>query len=198
MKKTMELTTAVALIALAWPVLAESFKVKVDVQDCPEPGASSPSKFPKGAEKAAERYFKFAEKTHPVLLSSGRAALLGQQKKAYVGEDMLEDLDLAMGPIPADAIQTEDKDVDYAVRANKARNSFVLMIVNRKKENLTAEVELKRGKMYEPVYRQVYSEDGGKTWTTAAWQPPREADVYPWTVEVPANSVETVTIPLRK
>lgn len=195
MKKTMELTTAVALIALAWPVLAESFKVKVDLQDRPEPGASAPSKFPKGAEKASERYFKFAEKTHPVLLSSGHAALLGQQKKADVGEDMLEDLD--MGPVSADVIQKVDKDVDYAVRANKARNSFVLMIVNRKKENLTAEVELKRGKMYEPVYRQVYSEDGGKTWTTAAWQPPRAADVYPWTVEVPANSVETVTLYLK-
>lgn len=186
-----------ASLAMALPVRADSFKIKVDLQDRPDPGASAPSKFPKGAEKASERYFKFAEKTHPVLLSSGRAALLGQQKKADVGEDMLEDLDLAMGPIPADAIQTEDKDVDYAVRANKARNSFVLMIVNRKKENLTAEVELKRGKMYEPVYRQVYSEDGGKTWTTAAWQPPRAADIYPWTVEVPANSVETVTIYLR-
>ena len=112
-----------------------------------------------------------------------------------VGEDMLEDLD--MGPVSADVIQKVDKDVDYAVRANKARNSFVLMIVNRKKENLTAEVELKRGKMLEPVYRQVYSEDGGKTWTTAAWQPPRAADVYPWTLEVPSNSVETVTIYLK-
>ena len=42
-----------------------------------------------------------------------------------------------------------------------------------------------------------YSEDGGKTWTTAAWQPPRAPDVYPWTVEVPANSAETVTICLK-
>ena len=195
MKKTVGFTMAAALIALAWPVLADSFKIKVDLADRPEPGASAPSRFPKGAEKASERYFRFAEKTHPVLLSSGHAALLGQQKKADAGDGMLDDLDL--GPVDADAIQKVDKNVDYAVRANNARNSFVLMIVNRKKENLTAEIELKRGKMYEPVYRQVYSEDGGKTWTTAAWQPPRAADVYPWTVEVPANSVETVTLYLK-
>lgn len=193
----MKIGLAVTLVSavMACPAFAESFKISVDLQERPEPGASTPTKFPKGAEKAAERYFKFAEKTHPVLMSSGHAALLGQQKKADVGEDMLDELD--MGSVAADTIQKVDKDVDYAVRANGGRKSFVLMIVNRKKENLTAEVELKRGKMLEPVYRQVYSEDGGKTWTTAAWQPPRSTDVYPWTVEVPSNSVETVTIYLK-
>ena len=195
MKQISGLAIAFACVVLASTSRADSFKIKVDLADRPEPGASAPSRFPKGAEKASERYFRFAEKTHPVLLSSGHAALLGQQKKADIEEDMLDDLD--MGPVAADAIQKVDKDVDYAVRANSERKSFVLMIVNRKKEDLTAEVDLKSGRMLEPVYRQVYSEDGGKTWTTAAWQPPRSTDVYPWTVEVPANSVETVTIYLK-
>ena len=195
MKQISGLAIAFACVVLASTSGADSFKIKVDLADRPEPGASAPSRFPKGAEKASERYFRFAEKTHPVLLSSGHAALLGQQKKADVDEDMLDDLD--MGPVAADAIQKVDKDVDYAVRANSERKSFVLMIVNRKKEDLTAEVDLKSGRMLEPVYRQVYSEDGGKTWTTAAWQPPRAPDVYPWTVEVPANSAETVTICLK-
>ncbi len=195
MKQISGLAIAFACVVLASTSGADSFKIKVDIADRPEPGASAPSRFPKGAEKASERYFRFAEKTHPVLLSSGHAALLGQQKKADIEEDMLDDLD--MGPVAADAIQKVDKDVDYAVRANSERKSFVLMIVNRKKEDLTAEVDLKSGRMLEPVYRQVYSEDGGKTWTTAAWQPPRSTDVYPWTVEVPANSVETVTICLK-
>ncbi|MBR0242087.1 MAG: hypothetical protein IJQ54_06105 [Kiritimatiellae bacterium] len=195
MKQISGLAIAFACVVLASTSGADSFKIKVDLADRPEPGASAPSRFPKGAEKASERYFRFAEKTHPVLLSSGHAALLGQQKKADIEEDMLDDLD--MGPVAADAIQKVDKDVDYAVRANSERKSFVLLIVNRKKENLTAEVELKRGRMLEPVYRQVYSEDGGKTWTTAAWQPPRAPNVYPWTVEVPANSAETVTICLK-
>jgi hypothetical protein len=195
MKQISGLAIAFACVVLASTSGADSFKIKVDLADRPEPGASAPSRFPKGAEKASERYFRFAEKTHPVLLSSGHAALLGQQKKADIEEDMLDDLD--MGPVAADAIQKVDKDVDYAVRANSERKSFVLMIVNRKKEDLTAEVDLKSGRMLEPVYRQVYSEDGGKTWTTAAWQPPRAPDVYPWTVEVPANSAETVTICLK-
>ena len=75
---------------------------------------------------------------------------------------------------------------------------MVLMIVNRKKENMTAHVELRRGSMREPVYRRVYSEDGGKTWTTAAWQPPRESALYPWTLDVPANTIQTVTINLKQ
>ena len=195
MKQISGLAIAFACVVLASTSGADSFKIKVDLADRPEPGASAPSRFPKGAEKASERYFRFAEKTHPVLLSSGHAALLGQQKKADIEEDMLDDLD--MGPVAEDEIQKVDKDVDYAVRANSERKSFVLMIVNRKKEDLTAEVDLKSGRMLEPVYRQVYSEDGGKTWTTAAWQPPRAPDVYPWTVEVPANSAETVTICLK-
>ena len=195
MKQISGLAIVFACVVLASTSGADSFKIKVDLADRPEPGASAPSRFPKGAEKASERYFRFAEKTHPVLLSSGHAALLGQQKKADIEEDMLDDLD--MGPVAEDAIQKVDKDVDYAVRANSERKSFVLMIVNRKKEDLTAEVDLKSGRMLEPVYRQVYSEDGGKTWTTAAWQPPRAPDVYPWTVEVPANSAETVTICLK-
>lgn len=195
MKQISGLAIAFACVVLASTSGADSFKIKVDLADRPEPGASAPSRIPKGAEKASERYFRFAEKTHPVLLSSGHAALLGQQKKADIEEDMLDDLD--MGPVAEDEIQKVDKDVDYAVRANSERKSFVLMIVNRKKEDLTAEVDLKSGRMLEPVYRQVYSEDGGKTWTTAAWQPPRAPDVYPWTVEVPANSAETVTICLK-
>ena len=73
----------------------------------------------------------------------------------------------------------------------------MLVVVNRGKSDLTAEIELKRGKMREPVYRRVYSEDGGKTWTTMAWQPPRASDLYPWTVEVPANTVQTVTITVK-
>lgn len=150
---------------------AYSFKIKVDLSEDPEKGEVSLD-VPRGAKKAAERYFRLAETTHPDLLSHGFAVMPNQPKAV-------------------------DKDVEYVVRRAKDRKSFVLMVVNRKNENLTAEVELGNGKMREPVYRRVYSPDGGKSWTTIAWQPPRSADLCPWTVEVPAKTVQTVTISVR-
>ena len=180
--------------ACACSLYAHSFKVNVDLNEPPETNAVHMA-VQKGAEKAVERYFRFAERTHPLVISHGFAAK-AEQAKAVVDDDPLDDLE--EGVVADNAIQSVDKDVEYVVRTTKSRKSFVLMIVNRKKDKpFTAEVELKRGKMLEPVYRRVYSEDGGKTWTTAAWQPPRAADVYPWTVEVPANSAETVTINLK-
>ena len=184
---------AIVTAALACSSYAYSFKVNVDLNETAETNEVHLA-VQKGAEKAAERYFRFAERTHPLVLSHSFAAK-PEKAKVDIDDDPLEDLD--GGIVAADAIQRFDKEVEYVVRATKSRKSFVLMVVNRKNENLKAEIELKRGKMREPVYRRVYSEDGGKTWTTAAWQPPRAADVYPWTVEVPANSAETVTINLK-
>ena len=188
--------TILSLAVAAWAcsLHAHSFKLKVDLNESPETNAVHLA-VQKGAEKAAGRYFRFAERTHPIVVSHGFAAK-AEQAKAVIDDDPLGDLE--EGVVADDAIQSLDKDVEYTVRTNGGRKSFVLTIVNRKKDKpFTAEVELKRGKMFEPVYRRVYSEDGGKTWTTAAWQPPRASDVYPWTVEVPANSAETVTINLK-
>jgi hypothetical protein len=173
---------------------AESFKIKVDL-DLKGEVEEVALKLPKGSEKAAERYFRLAKVTHPHYLDHAYAALATKQVKAEVDDDPLGDLDET--GVEGDAIQVVDKDVEYAIRTDKSRKSYVLIIVNRKNESFTGNIELVRGKMYEPVYRRVYSEDGGKSWTTAAWQPPRASDVYPWTVEVPANTVQTITIILR-
>ena len=172
---------------------AYMFKVKVDLGEKPVKDEIKLA-VPKGAEKASERYLGLAEKTHPNLLSHGFAAI-PEQPKTVDADDPLDDLE--GGAVEDDAIQRVDKDVEYVVRMNGVRKSFVLLVVNRKDENLPAEIALKRGKMREPVYWRVYSEDGGKSWTTMAWQPPRESDIYPWTVEIPAKTVQTITIGLR-
>jgi hypothetical protein len=193
--KTIKLKLILALSSAVWAVTVQaySFKVKVDIGEVAETNAVKMA-IPKGSEKPVNRYFRFAERTHPLVLTHGFAALPDQGGSEFE-EDPLESLD--DGTFDTDAIQKVDKDVEYVIRANGSRSSFVLMIINRKKENLTAEIELKRGRMFEPVYRRVYSEDGGKTWTTMAWQPPRAADLYPWPIEVPANTIQTVTIILR-
>ena len=193
----MEKTTLAAVLAACWASLApaaDSFKIKVDLDEKAEDKAVELA-VPKGAVKPCARYFRFAERTHPLVISHGYAAKAKQAKVSF-DDDPLADLDV--GVVSDDEIQSVDKKVEYTVRTNGGRSSFVLTIVNRRKDKpFTANVELKRGRMLEPVYRRVYSEDGGKTWTTAAWQPPRAADLYPWTVEVPANSAETVTINLK-
>lgn len=189
-------TSVVAILGaacLAGSAQAYTFKIKVDLQASPVKENVALA-VPKGAEKASERYLRFAERTHPEVLAHAFAAL-PEQAKMETEEGTLDGLDA--GLVEDDEIQTVDKDVEYVVRADKGRRSFVLEIVNRKNEALTADIELKIGRMFEPVFRRVYSEDGGRTWTTAAWQPPRAADLYPWPIEVPANMVQTVTICLR-
>lgn len=189
--------TLFALIAcsvLANSASAFTFKVKVDLEETPSKEPVN-LEVPKGAEKAAGRYFRLAEKTHPLLIAHEFAAPTGQATFQR-GDDPLDGL--GGGLIDDDAILSVDKDVEYVIRTNGGHGSFVLMIVNRKDEDLTAEIELRLGKMFEPVYRRVYSEDGGKSWTTAAWQPPRASALYPWTIDVPANTVQTVTICLRR
>lgn len=180
-------------VCTMYPALARSFKIRVDLGVKPEEAEIALS-VPKGAEKAAGRYFRLAETTHPDLLTHGFAAL-PERSKAVDADDPLADL--KTGSVEDDAIQSVDRDIEYVVRKTKKGKSFVLMIVNRKNEDRTAEIELKRGKMCEPVYRRVYSEDGGKSWTTIAWQPPRAADLHPWTIEVPAKTVQTVTIGVK-
>ena len=187
--------TILSLAVAAWAcsLHADSFKIKVDLAENADTNQTRLAVM-KGAEKASERYFRLAEKTHPDVIARGFAAK-PEQKKSVLDEDPMD----AFGAdiVADDEIQRFDKDIEYIVRATRGRNSFVLVVVNRGKNDLTAEIELKRGKMREPVYRRVYSEDGGKTWTTMAWQPPRASDLYPWTVEVPANTVQTVTITVK-
>lgn len=199
MLKNVKASAVAAVLAVSSAAFsAAPFEIKVDLNVGPESGAPV-MKVPAGAKAAVDRYFRFAERTHPLVLAHSYAARPDKKNKAVSldeDDDPLGSLDLAL--VADDAVQDFDKDVEFVIRANKSRSSMVLMIVNRKKENMTAHVELKRGSMREPVYRRVYSEDGGKTWTTAAWQPPRESALYPWPLDVPANTIQTVTINLKQ
>ena len=71
----MEMRSIIVAFVCAWGACsasAYSFKVKVDPRDPPEKKEVSLAA-PKGAEAAAARYFKLAERTHPLLLSRGGA-----------------------------------------------------------------------------------------------------------------------------
>ena len=183
----------VAVTALALSAEAYTFKVKVDPRDPPEKEEVS-LVAPKGAEAAAARYFKLAERTHPLLLAHGTAVRQDEKKKGP-SEDLMSDL--GESGVEDDAVVVGDKDVEYVVRTDARRSSIVLEFVNRKDEPMTAALELVTKKPMPPVYRRVHRTADGMGWTTTAWQPPRESALYPWTVELAPNSVETVTIGIR-
>ena len=185
----------IALVAAALSALtaeAYTFKVKVDPRDPPEKEEVSLA-VPKGAEAASARYFKLAERTHPLLLAHGAA--VRQEEKKGPSADLMSDLE--ENPVEDDAVIVGDKDVEYVVRADARRTSIVLEFVNRKDEPMTAALELVVKKPMPPVYRRVHRTADVKGWTTTAWQPPRDSALYPWTVELAPNSVETVTIGIR-
>ena len=183
----------VAVTALALSAEAYTFKVKVDPRDPPEKEEVS-LVAPKGAEAASARYFKLAERTHPLLLAHGTAVRQDEKKKGP-SEDLMSDL--GESGVEDDAVVVGDKDVEYVVRTDARRSSIVLEFVNRKDEPMTAALELVTKKPMPPVYRRVHRTADGKGWTTTAWQPPRDSALYPWTVELAPNSVETVTIGIR-
>ena len=182
----------VAVTALALSAEAYTFKVKVDPRDPPEKEEVS-LVAPKGAEAASARYFKLAERTHPVLLAHGAA--VRQEEKKGPSEDLLSDM--GETGVEDDEVVVGDRDVEYVVRTDARRASIVLEFVNRKDEPMTAALELVMKKPMPPVRRRVHRTADGKGWTTTAWQPPRESALYPWTVELAPNSVETVTIGIR-
>lgn len=164
---------AATLLLLCGAASAANFTIKIDPRE--KPLAKAPSlDVPKGARAAADRYFKMTEKGHTVVLGS-----------VATDEDGAELLEL-------------DKGVAYAVRATKQLNSFVLMMVNAGKEPKTVAVEIAGKRLLPPIYRRVFSADGGKTWDTIAWEPPQSPDLCPWTVELSPFTVQTVTIKTRK
>ena len=191
----MEMRSIIVAFVCAWGACsasAYSFKVKVDPCDPPEKKEVS-LVVPKGTEAAAARYFTLAERTHPLLLSHGTA--VRQEEKKGPTEDLMSDSEET--GIEDDAIAVGDNDVEYVVRTDARRTSIVLEFVNRKDEPMTAALELVAKKPLPPVYRRVHRTADGKGWTTTAWQPPRDSSLYPWTVELAPNSVETVTIGIR-
>ena len=170
----------------------DAVKIEVDPDGCPQKGKVE-LKIPQGAKKAAERYFRQAEKGHRTRLAHGFA--VKKPAEAAVKGPSLGD---ASSTADLDLIEY-DKDVEYVVLATSVltrgkNDSFVIEMVNRGKEAKSVEVLIARRRQLPPVYRRVFSPDGGKTWDTIAWEPPQSPDRYPWTVELSPNTVQTVTI----
>lgn len=94
----------------------------------------------------------------------------------------------------------EDKTVEWVASVNEKRNSLVLQTANFSKTDRTIELSLANTdrQMLSPVYRRVLFDGKMGGWKRMAWETPRNPDVRPWTVDVPANTVQTVLIRLKE
>lgn len=92
------------------------------------------------------------------------------------------------------------EDIEWEARAFRPKrqgrkDDLALVTVNRGKETVRLDIVFEGGlKPLPPVYRRVFSTDGGKTWDSEAFQPPQHSLLVPWTVELPPNSVQLLTI----
>ena len=129
---------------------------------------------PAPARKVFKRYEQLVESSNPVLVGRGF--------------------------VPSVKGKGEDKTVEWIASANAKRNSLVLQTANFSKTDRTIELSLAESdrRMLSPVYRRVYFDEKEKSWKRMAWETPRNSDVRPWTVEVPANTVQTVLIRLKE
>lgn len=131
-------------------------------------------------------------------------AVPGSARKVFKRYEQLaadaNPLQVGRGFAPAMMGKGEDKSVEWIASVNAKRNSLVLQTANFSKEDRTIELTLANSdrRMLSPVYRRVLFDEKKGVWRRMAWETPRNPDVRPWTVDVPANTVQTVLIRLKE
>ena len=168
---------AVTMLAVVPAIFAEekpsAFRVELDL--------SRDAKFttltaavPAAARKIFKRYEQLAANANPLRVGRGFAPSLKDKG--------------------------EDKAVEWVASVNEKRNSLVLQTANFSKEDRTIELTLAQSdrQMLSPVYRRVLLDGKTGEWTRMAWEAPRNPSVRPWTVDLPANTVQTVLIRLKE
>lgn len=152
------------LVCLTAAVSAEDLTVKLDMKG-EYMGVDPELTIPKGAQK----------------LSADNLAYARRKYAEVIARDISEDI-------------AWEARVFRSKRPGR-KEDLALVTVNRGQETVRLNLEFEGGlKPLPPVYRRVFSTDGGKTWDTEAFQPPQHSLRVPWTVEVPSNSVQLVTI----
>lgn len=153
--------------------IAFDFKITIDPAETPLEAAQKLT-LPNGAEKAFERYSAMAERGHMVVL-----------------EPKLTDVD-------GNALLASTKGVSLTVRATKQLNSYVLLMANVSTKTNIVAVDIVGLRKLAPIYRRVYRPDGTDAWDTLAWEPPQSPDRPVWTIELPPQTAQTVTIKTAK
>ena len=137
-------------------------------------------------------------------LASLTVKVPGEARKVFKRYEQLvpaaAPLEVGRGFAPALKGKGVDKSVEWVASANAKRNALVLQTANFSKQDRTIELSLRDSdrRMLSPVYRRVLPDAQKGGWRRMAWETPRNSDVRPWTVEVPANTVQTVLIRLKE
>ena len=129
---------------------------------------------PAGAKKLFKRYDDLSMQLNPLMISRGLAPTLDGKG--------------------------EDKDVEWIAAVNPQHNSLVFITANNSKTDRTIELSLTGtdGKPLSPMYRRVLCDPVSGVWRRMAWELPRNPDLRPWTIDIPKNTAQTVTIRIKE
>ena len=156
------------------------------------------------AEKKSAAFRVELDLARDAKLAPLTVAVPGSARKVFKRYEQLaanaNPLRVGRGFAPSLKDKGEDKAVEWVASVNAKRNSLVLQTANFSKEDRTIELSLANSdrQMLSPVYRRVLLDGKTGEWTRMAWEAPRNPDVRPWTVDVPANTVQTVLIRLKE
>ena len=156
------------------------------------------------AEEKAAAFCVELDLSQDAKLAPLTVAVPGSARKVFKRYEQLaadaNPLQVGRGFAPAAKGKGEDKTVEWIASVNAKRNSLVLQTANFSKEDRTIELSLANSdrRMLSPVYRRVLFDEKKGVWRRMAWETPRNPDVRPWTVDVPANTVQTVLVRLKE
>ena len=151
---------------------ASVFRVEIDLSRKAKEGRHKVPT-PPGAKKLLQRYLNVLAWTNPLINSRGNAPRIDGKG--------------------------DDKDVTWVAAVTVWDNSLALVTSNLSKTDRTLELVIKDEfhVPLAPVYRRVWQNPASGQWERLAWETPRATDLRPYTVELPANTVQTVLIRLR-
>lgn len=114
--------------------------------------------------------------------------------------------DLALGQALLTITRSDDKEKDlvWYLCKNPQGNLIVFVTHNFTDEPKTIVFRVGTKNPLTPIYRRVYSENGGKTWKRIAFEPPHssisgcpQTMPEPYTIEIPPHSHQTATVRLK-
>lgn len=129
-------------------------------------------------------------------------SLPGPARKLFARYDALA---ARQAPLTIAVSDPKSKDFSWTVCKDERNSAVVFVTHNRSDSAVTLTFSVSEKTPLFPTYRRVFSEDGGKSWETIAFEPPHGSITgcpqplpRPFAIEVPPHSYQTATVRLGK
>lgn len=114
--------------------------------------------------------------------------------------------DLALAQAPLTISRSDDKEKNLVWYLCKDPKDHLLVFITHNNTDETKTIVFRVGTKnpLTPIFRRVYSDNGGKTWKRIAYEPPHssvsscpQTMPEPYTIEIPPYSFQTATVRLK-